>query len=56
MNDVNNLMEEYTPKQRIKALVGTPFVFAAMYGQMFCAGVNFLFNGVASAIGGWIQK
>lgn len=56
MNDVNNLMEEYTPKQRVKAIVATPFVFGAMYGQMVCAGVSYLFGGVASAIGGWIQK
>ena len=56
MSDANNLMEDYTPKQRVKALVGTPFVFMAMYGQMFCAGVNCLFGGIASAIGGWIQK
>jgi hypothetical protein len=56
MDNVNALMQDYTPVQRVKALVATPFVFMAMYGQMVCAGVNFLFGGIASAIGNWIQK
>ena len=56
MNDVNALMEEYTPKQRAKAVVATPFVFMAMYGQMVCSGVSCLFSGIAGSIGGWIQK
>ena len=56
MNDMNTLMEDCTPKQKVKALVGAPFIFVIMYGQMFCAGVNCLFGGIASAIGGWIQK
>ena len=55
-SDVNNLIEDYTPKQRCKALMSAPFVFMAVYGQMFCTGVNCLFGGIASAIGGWIQK
>ena len=56
MNDVNNLMEDYTPKQRIKALVACPCVFLAMYAQMVCVGAGYLFDGVANTVGNWIQK
>lgn len=56
MNDVNALMLDYNPKQRVKAILATPLVFCAVYAQMVCVGVNFLFDGVADAVGKWIQK
>lgn len=56
MDDVNSFMEDYTPKQRVKAVVATPFVLVAMYFQMVCVGAGYLFDGVADAVSKWIQK